>query len=407
VHYEVYRHPDRKPAFSAKLSGNERTRYLQLPDDVTERIRELAKTWTAGKKTEFAKAKIIEKRLRTEFEYDLSSPSGSADKPLDHFLFESKAGHCEYYSTAMAVMLRSVDIPSRNVTGFIGGTYNKFGKFYAVRQGDAHSWVEAYIKGRGWLTFDPTPPGQALPHSDIDGLLASVRDFFEAVSQRWNQHVLNYDLRQQVSLFESLSKRDSGARDLFRRPRGRTLLFLLGVLIALASFWWWMRRRRRANKADKDAEAHARSREEALATNLYQNLDRVMSSVGVGRSTATPPLRHARLLLRADHPLGDEIMALTRRYLDARYGETPLTVDERRDFEVRVKKLKEAPRIPLQATNDGAAKDQPPAHPRSAAHQAAPAPHEGDVEITTAPPPPDSDDGEIGGRPDSVPPSEP
>jgi hypothetical protein len=128
VHYEVYRHDKRRSAFP-NLRANDRDRYLQLPDDITERIRDLAKSWTKGAKSDFQMAKAIEKKLRTEFKYDLSSPSGKADQPLDHVLFESKAGHCEYYSTAMAVMLRVVGIPSRNVTGFIGGTYNKFGNF--------------------------------------------------------------------------------------------------------------------------------------------------------------------------------------------------------------------------------------------------------------------------------------
>ena len=82
---------------------------------------------------------------RTGYRYDLGSPSGKSKQPLDDFLFESKRGHCEFYSTAMAVMLRAVGVPTRNVTGFIGGSYNRFGKFYAVRQGDAHSWVEVFI----------------------------------------------------------------------------------------------------------------------------------------------------------------------------------------------------------------------------------------------------------------------
>ena len=64
---------------------------------------------------------------------------GGKPQPLDHFLFESKRGHCEFFSTAMAMMLRELGIPSRNVTGFVGGTYNRVSRSYTVRQGDAHS----------------------------------------------------------------------------------------------------------------------------------------------------------------------------------------------------------------------------------------------------------------------------
>ncbi len=126
--------------------------------------------------------------------------SGASDNPLDHFLFVSKRGHCEFYSTAMAVILRSIDVPTRNVTGFIGGTYNRFSGSYAVRQGDAHSWVEAYVDGLGWTRFDPTPPASSAPRSEIHGMFATLRDIVEAMSQRWDHHVVGYDLKQQLGL---------------------------------------------------------------------------------------------------------------------------------------------------------------------------------------------------------------
>src|SRR5262249_35410063 len=128
-------------------------------------------------------------------------------QPLDDFLFESKRGHCEFYSTAMAVLLRTVGVPTRNVTGFIGGSYNRFGRFYAVRQGDAHSWVEVFIDDQGWKTYDPTPPGDAVPRSEMDGWWASLRDILEWTSQRWDKHVVGYDWNQQVNLWQVLTSR--------------------------------------------------------------------------------------------------------------------------------------------------------------------------------------------------------
>jgi hypothetical protein len=345
VHYEVYLSPERAPAFQ-HLRPAERRRYVQLPADLPERIRTLAQSWVKGVGDDYQRAKTIEKNLRSEFRYDLNSPSGQFDQPLDHFLFESKRGHCEYYSTAMAVMLRSLDIPSRNVTGFVGGTWNQFGKFYAVRQGDAHSWVEAYIEGRGWLTFDPTPPAAAVPQSDIEGVLATVRDFFEAISQRWNRHVLGYDLRQQVSLFESLSSRHKGTLDRMKKPNTRTLMLVTGLLATAACLYWLYRRRRR-REDELGQESQRKNKDAALATSLYQLLDRVMLAMGIARGSATPPLRHALTLVRAGHPQGREVLALTQRYLLARFGDRPIETEERRDFETRVRKLKDAPREPL------------------------------------------------------------
>ncbi|MEZ4445894.1 MAG: DUF3488 and transglutaminase-like domain-containing protein, partial [Polyangiaceae bacterium] len=339
VHYEVHLSKARHVTFP-HLRESDRQRYLQLPSDLPSRIADLAVTWSAGENDDYKKARAIEKHLRTEFLYDLTSPSGGEDQPLDHFLFESKRGHCEYYSTALAVMLRTLSIPSRNVTGFIGGSYNKYGHFYAVRQGDAHSWVEAYVEGRGWLTFDPTPPSAAIPQSEIEGVLASVRDFFEAVSQRWNRHVLGYDLRQQVSLFEQLSGRTEGPGSLFAYSNKRRLLASAGILLALGCLWWLYRRRKSKGRTAR-GEERRRSREEALATDLYQILDRTMAGLGIARATATPPLRHALALQQAGHPMGGEIWSLTVRYLAARFGDEPISPEERRDYETRVRALKD------------------------------------------------------------------
>ena len=96
--------------------------------------------------------------LRRNFRYTLKLTGTPGRDPLAHFLFETRAGHCEYFASAMAVMLRAIGIPSREVNGFLPGEYNDLGGDYIVRASDAHSWVEAYFPGSGWITFDPTPP---------------------------------------------------------------------------------------------------------------------------------------------------------------------------------------------------------------------------------------------------------
>lgn len=340
VRYDIYPSESGEPNFT-RLRGSQRGRYLEIADALPPRIAELAAEWTRDANTDFERAKIIESRLRTEFEYDLASPSGSEAQPLDHFLFESKRGHCEYFSSAMAVMLRSVQVPARNVTGFVGGTYNKYGRFYAVRQGDAHSWVEAFIEGRGWLSFDPTPPGSAEPQSEMDGALASFRDFFEAVSQRWNQNVLGYDLAQQVSLFDSLDLRDSSSLRGLKAPRRRVAVAALGLALVGSGLYWLYRRRRRA-KAGSSGDARV-TRDALTAARLYRLLDRAMAAAGVRRFDSVPPLGHALALERRGHPLSSEIRSLTERYLAARFGNVPLTDEEQRDFERRARWLQRAP----------------------------------------------------------------
>src|SRR6185295_12315931 len=206
IRYEVFLAGSDEPPAPA-LSAPDRARYLALPPAVTPRVTELARQWAGDAKDSAAMASAIEARLRKDYRYDLDSPSGGHANPLEHFLFESKRGHCEYYSTAMAVMLRAIGVPTRNVTGFIGGTYNRFGRFYAVRQGDAHSWVEVFLEPKGWTRFDPTPPSDAAPQSEITGVLAFVRDLVEAAAQRWNRHVVGYDFKQQMHIFRRVKSK--------------------------------------------------------------------------------------------------------------------------------------------------------------------------------------------------------
>jgi protein-glutamine gamma-glutamyltransferase len=339
--YEIFLSRRNVPTFR-KLPSNERSRYLKLPPNMPERIGALATTWSKEAKTELERAQAIETHLRTDYKYDLASPSGKDPNPLDHFLFESKRGHCEFYSTAMAIMLRTLDVPTRNVTGFVGGTYNRFGKFYAVRQGDAHSWVEAYIEGYGWLTFDPTPPADAAPKSEIVGVWAYLRDLIEATSQRWDRHVVSYDLSQQLSLFNTFRKyrRGDGSSPTNSTSRNRRgFIFLIVAAGAIGGAYFYFRRKKlRAMAAVKPGDA--RSRSALLATALYESLDIAMGVRGVARSPGTPPLKHAELLTSMSHPLASEIYELTNIYIESRFGGRTLDDEEKRIFERRVRALR-------------------------------------------------------------------
>lgn len=328
----------KRPTFQ-RLAGD-RNRYLLVPADLPPRIKKLAEEWTRSASTPRAKADAIQHHLQTEYRYDLGSPSGRAKQPLDDFLFESRRGHCEFYSTAMAIMLRTVGVPTRNVTGFIGGSYNRFGRFYAVRQGDAHSWVEAYIDGEGWLTFDPTPPSEAAPKSDVVGFWAYLRDLLEATSQRWERNVVGYDLNQQVSLYQALTSR-RGAHTIGRkwsRPRPAGVIVVFAVVVAAGAFVYLRRRRRR--RPGGGGPGDKRSPSALLATELYERLDAAMAAKGIPRAPGVPPLRHAEALQTLDHPLADEVHELTDIYLRARFGGEEIDDEGRRAFEERVRVIR-------------------------------------------------------------------
>ncbi len=128
--------------------------YLQLPV-IDSRIPRLAEQITASSSSNYDKAVAIETYLRTHFGYTLQLPRVLPHDPLGNFLFERKQGHCEYFSSAMAVMLRTLRIPSRVVNGFQTGEYNDLTSQYVIRASNAHSWVEAYFPGYGWVLSIP------------------------------------------------------------------------------------------------------------------------------------------------------------------------------------------------------------------------------------------------------------
>lgn len=173
----------------------------QLPEDLDPRIRELAARVAGEVSAPRAKAAAIEQYLRQSYSYTLVPTGANTGQPLSAFLFDSREGHCEYFATALAILLRSEGVAARLVNGFYGGDFNAVGGFITVRQAHAHSWVEAWIPGEGWVRLDATPSGDvAAAHG---GGLAQLADAIEA---QWYGLVLDYDLGTQVSGVRSVGR---------------------------------------------------------------------------------------------------------------------------------------------------------------------------------------------------------
>ena len=193
LRYEVSAHSG--PPLPAQLTPPERGRYLELPP-LDIRIYQLGRRW-AGEGTPWDKANRIQNHLRKDFQYKLDAAEKPVRDPLADFLFVRKEGYCEYFASAMAVMLRSEGIPSRVATGFLTGYFNNVSGLYVVRASDAHAWVEAWIEGRGWTTFDPTPFGA---QEDPSSLLSRINMYLDAADHTWHEWVVSYDLGHQVAI---------------------------------------------------------------------------------------------------------------------------------------------------------------------------------------------------------------
>ncbi len=314
--------PDRAEAgvgMEAGTPGMETmARYLLLPR-IDPSIAALARRVTASAAQDYDKARLIEDHLRSHYRYTLNvNDSGVAD-PLAHFLLEGNPGHCEYFATSMAVMLRHLEIPSRVVTGFSAGEWSQLTQSFVVRQSDAHSWVEAWFARRGWATFDPTPAPSILDARP--GLMARIASGFDRVELWWDTYVIGLDLLDQQVLV--MTVRDTAARVLATTGQALAGTFsfsLEGVkawptataLMALALAVLGMLRLRRWRRAPLAAGSPA--------TEAFRRFEATWAARGIRRLPGQTPLELAREIERrvveSDGVARDFVSAYYRR----RYG---------------------------------------------------------------------------------------
>ncbi len=198
---------------SGEYPPDVRQHYLGLPA-LDPRIPALAESITRSARNNYDRAADIEHYLRDKYGYTLDLPSVREKDPLSEFLFVRRRGHCEYFSSSMAVLLRTLGIPSRVVNGFQTGEYNPLGHDFIVREADAHSWVEAYFPDYGWISFDPTPPSGPV---DENSAWIALTHYLDALELFWINWVVGYDSIRQVTLFQDLQHRTVLAKEWITR----------------------------------------------------------------------------------------------------------------------------------------------------------------------------------------------
>ncbi len=206
--------------------------YKQIPDNVPERIKLLAEMVIKKSGSDIEKVKKVYDMLTNgDYSYSLEElPTGKG--AIEKFLFETKRGNCEFFSSAFVLILRLSGVPSRIVTGFKGGEYNQIGKYYLVRQRNAHTWAEVYIKGRGWVRFDPTPPeSHNKDKKNVKALFLKASLMFDLLNYYWTNLFINYDLQRQISFFSSIGQKVDRKKISGFLNRRALLFTLLGFAI--------------------------------------------------------------------------------------------------------------------------------------------------------------------------------
>jgi transglutaminase-like putative cysteine protease len=177
-------------------------------------------------------ARTLERALRG-FRYTLDNPSGRATHPLEDFLERTQAGHCEYFASAMALMLRARGVPARVVNGYRLGPWIPEGGYFRVSQDQAHSWVEYWDRGR-WRRADPTPAGAA--GTDGEGVLGVLSRWFDALSYRWDRYIVRFSDQDQQAGLSWIQARAQGWEWRWKAPPAG-LTWVVGLLAAAWVGW--------------------------------------------------------------------------------------------------------------------------------------------------------------------------
>lgn len=302
-----------------------RERNLHVPAGLPEIVGQRAAEATQGLSDPYQKAQAILRHFHEgEYRYTRAAPQGEGH-PLQVFLGRTKTGYCEYFASAMVLMLREEGIPARMVGGYLGGTYNENGNYYLVRQESAHTWVEVYLEGRGWLRMDPTPPSQgpAATPDTASGAAGRSLMFMDALRLRWYASVIGYDLEKQTELLSSVAAAFTGGLS----GSGRDALVgatATAVLLLATSAVILLRRR-------KD--------ERTPAQEAYASLLRRLKRRGFERSSTEGPLDFAERTSQAYPEEAVTIRSITNAYVRSRYAGREPSPERIKELKKRLRDL--------------------------------------------------------------------
>jgi transglutaminase-like putative cysteine protease len=314
LRYEMVSVSDAPPWFEPQRYGLRRA--LRLPQGYNPRAVALAATWRAAARSDEEVLALAAEFFRRErLQYTLEPPLLGRDS-VDEFLFQTRAGFCEHFSSAFVFLMRAAGVPARVVTGYQGGEVNPVDGKFTVRQSDAHAWAEVHLQRRGWVRVDPTAlsvPGRvesglarSVPQDRLLPLLMrpelqwlrSLRYNWEALTHQWNLWVLGYNPERQRELMTRLGMRGADWREL-----GAALGSILGAIIA-ALLAWSLRGAARPDPVQRAWRAFCRK----------------LGARGVARAPHEGPRDYSERAAARLPASGDPIRHIAALYIELRYG---------------------------------------------------------------------------------------
>ncbi len=336
-------------------------RYLETPEVFDGRIKTFTEQITQNQTNRYDKAKAVEQYLQNNFGYTLDLTVGG-DEPLADFLFNVKEGHCEYFASAMAMMLRTQGIATRVVNGFQQGEFNETAGVFVIKQKDAHSWVEVYFpETKSWVAFDPTPFAGQTSEANYAGTFGSFKRYMEAFETFWIQYFVAFDNQEQRSLFSSvkssfqdyqtksaswLNQLQDKISEWWKEVRGDkglqssalAILYGIGYLLGTITGIFiliWLYRRISNLKIWRNITAWLKRKNDQTIVEFYERMQKILTKQGFIRQPHQTPLEFAFAL---NMP---EAVNITEKYNRVRFGEKELSDTETQEIENWLNNLEE------------------------------------------------------------------
>jgi transglutaminase-like putative cysteine protease len=325
----------------------------------------------AKKFTDLQKIRTLASYLRNNYLYDLTNDHfGLRQDPTSEFLLRTKRGHCEMFASAIASMAREIGLPSRVITGFRATEYNKVGKYYTVRQSDAHAWAEVYCKQSGWVTIDATPSRSvATEHAAPRHWYTSFLETYEHLELSWVQSFVSYDRGRRERIMESLQIGFSQVADgfiamlndqttltgkivailkVFKEQWGMgwltyAMIILILLNIVVMAMILMHKLAVRWGLIDKvGLLVHRSGRGKANQIRFYFVMSNLLARHGQQRTASQSPMQFAHQLVRLDPTRYGTVMSLTELYYEIRFGQRKLNAPRRQRANNLLQQLKQA-----------------------------------------------------------------
>ena len=304
---------------------SELQRALALPPEAAPRTRGMVRQWLEDG---LSPMDIVQRALSMyrdqPFIYTLEPPPLERD-PVDQFLFETRRGFCEHFASSFAVMMRAAGVPTRVVTGYLGGEINPVDDYLIVRQSEAHAWDEVWTRESGWVRVDPTAVvsplriegglATALPETDSQPLmrrtqlkfLLELRDRWDAVTNAWNQWILGYTQERQSRFLSSFGFSNVSWQDMII-----TLMIATGVVVGTFAIAMFLRLQ------SKKADAVQR---------LWLRFCSAMAARGITRMASEGPRDFTERVARRFPAQRQRVQRIAELYIDLRYGSVTNDID--------------------------------------------------------------------------------